>query len=245
MKNVDNGIRRRIFCWIVIDIGVLLLGISLVLIAATSAQDYTPIWSKCKDSIVFTITFLLSSMVAVVGAVFLKKASKLDLEDNDSDMVSKYKIEEATGQKLNKDGKKYPVSLCREKRGAGSLGIIKIIIDGQDIADLKNGEKVKFQLVEGIHKISFCFGSKVVKSMTFSVGENGDGATITCFVNSNWTTTPVVEAKVSNIFVESMDSPNNSSESSGIGFLGTMVAVIMIVVGLWLFLGSLLNIIFS
>ena len=158
----------------------------------------------------------------------------------------KYSTVENSEQKPTEDteeknkGLKYPVSIYRKSKVAASLRSLKVLIDGQEIADLHNGERIKLQIESGKHKVSFYFGRKEANSLTFVVDDNNSGTSIICYVKSNISTNIKVEAYVSKVIVE--EAHDNCTTEKNIKKAGWKQIPLFIRIVIWLFaIGFLLE----
>lgn len=138
---------------------------------------------------------------------------------------------------------KYPVSISRDACRDATIRIVSVYIDGIKIHDFRKGNRIVVQLEPGHHQIVFAIGKKEIKRSTFFVGTDGDGATIVFFIKSNtWKT--VIETELANTFIqicEHADAPTNTD--SGLGCFGSLIAALMVLLGIFLFMSGIFDII--
>ena len=126
---------------------------------------------------------------------------------------------------------KYPVSISRDACRDATIRIVSVYIDGIKIHDFRKGNRIVVQLAPGHHQIVFAIGKKEIK------------ATIVFFIKSNtWKT--VIETEFANTFIqicEHADAPTNTD--SGLGCFGSLIAALMVLLGIFLFMSGIFDII--
>lgn len=61
------------------------------------------------------------------------------------------------------------VRISRKKQRIGSLAVYRVLVDGVDVGEIKNGKELSFKICEGNHDLSFVSFGKVQKIFNLTI----------------------------------------------------------------------------
>lgn len=121
--------------------------------------------------------------------------------------------------------KKYGVTIYRESRASYSARTFYIWVDGEQVASINNGQKIRLMLEQGEHEISFAIGKNVQNSIKINLTSD---ANIVCY--ADWSTIAVRTTVVDLNSPSPSDPATTASNSSGCG--AGIVGLILLLIGL-------------
>jgi hypothetical protein len=103
------------------------------------------------------------------------------------------------------------IHVKRERRFMGSIGSLRVFIDGREVGELRNGEEAEFSAPPGTREVSIKAGPLVsTKRMTVEV-QAGKTTHLVCMLVSGWVTQSIEAYQLSPPSQRSVVPPSRSS----------------------------------